>query len=168
MTVYTRLSSPDCSSSGTFALTLASRSCPQKDIATARQGLRRRAEGGRAQPGVSCSPRHTESQCLTTRSCGRRPHLRGETWSERSHASWPRQARRRAFSRMTSARSPVRADPLGTASFLPRSVLGRGGWPWPFSPVHLFFRSMAPSSISQEPVPSLGVPDRKPLIYWLQ
>lgn len=106
--VYMEMSSAVCCSSHVFALTLVSRSWSRKDIAAARQGLRRAAGGRSSACCLCCSPRHTVSRCLTTRSFGKRLHLRGETWSEHSPASWPRQARPRVFSRMTSALSPVR------------------------------------------------------------
>ena len=55
--------------------------------------------------------RHTVSPCPTTRSCGRRLHPRDVTWSGHSPVSWPRQARPRVISEMTSARFHVRICP---------------------------------------------------------
>ncbi len=48
-----------------------------------------------------------ESLCQITRWWERRRHHRGEMWNVLSHASWPRQERRKAFLRTTSVHSLV-------------------------------------------------------------
>lgn len=54
--------------------------------------------------------RRSESLCQTTKWWERRQRVRGETWSEHSHASWPRPEKLRASSKMTSLPSHV-SDP---------------------------------------------------------
>lgn len=56
-----------------------------------------------------CFPffRRSESRCQTTRWWERKQRLRGGTWNEHSHASWPRPERRRASSKTTSPPSHV-------------------------------------------------------------
>lgn len=66
--------------------------------------------------------RRSESPCQTTKWWERRQQVRGETWSERSHASWPRPERLRASSKTTSLPSHVSLF-LQRASVFQKSVL---------------------------------------------
>lgn len=66
--------------------------------------------------------RRSESPCQTTKWWERRQQVRGETWSERSHASWPRPEKLRASSKTTSLPSHVSLF-LQRASVFQKSVL---------------------------------------------
>lgn len=60
----------------------------------------------------SSALRPSENPCQTTRLLEKKQRVRGETWSERSRASWPRLEKPRASSKTTSPPSRVSDVPI--------------------------------------------------------